>query len=122
MKCFFHGSARRIGPEIASAVPFDAPHQFEARKFLFCIQTDGIVRLVIPQHDVVVRLQLLDQGVFQDEGFFFRPRDDPFEILYFRHHERNHGPAVRSPEVGANTVFQIFRLPHVNDRTPGILH
>src|SRR5581483_3028963 len=72
---FPRGDRRGIWPEIAAAVLDNLSRGRNARPRMAHVDLDAQVALVVFKPDVVARLVLLDQVVFQDQRFFFVARE-----------------------------------------------
>ncbi len=74
-----HHFYRGIRPEIFAAVLYQvARGEYPGERLLF--DADPWIGLVILQHDVVARLVLLDQVVFEQQCIVFRIHDNPPDI------------------------------------------
>ncbi len=117
------GGARGIGPEVAGPVPPHFPHQGELGEIFVDAEFEAEVGLVVLQVDVVAGLVLLDEGVFQDQGFFFRVREERLHLAHFGHEETKRGPPVPGfPEIGPDPVAEVLGLADVDDRPGRVFH
>ena len=109
-------AVRKERPEINRAVFDQAPRHVHARKFLERGVANVRVGLVVAQQDIEFRLVLLDQAVFERQGFALVVHDDVVEIRDFPHQGAGFGvhPAGFE-EVGFHAVAQGTRFPHVQN-------
>ena len=111
------GGRPRKRSEIDSCVFSADTSRLKAREVFRRIDADMQIAFVIPQIDVVSRIVLLDETVFQQEGFLFRlhgkdfvARDAVNESAAAR--IALHGS--RWTEIGGHAAAQIARLADVN--------
>ena len=109
-----------VGSEIFGAIFFDTPGGEDARKALV-LDTDVGIGLVVLEVDVVARLELFDEVVFQDQRFGLGVGDDHFDVGDFADQDLQ-ASVLRAAllEVGAHTVAQVFGLAHVKHRALGV--
>jgi len=70
----------KVRPEIKRAVFYDAAGEIDTGIFFGCGEFDVGIGFVVPKHDVELRVVLLDEIVFEREGFAFVGDDDGFEV------------------------------------------
>ncbi len=103
---FVRRSCRCVGAEVAAAILHDAARRDDARPFLVGDLEVGI-RLAVLQHDVVFRLQLFDQLVFENQRFCRRIGADELEIGDMPHQLAGlRILAAQRLEIRAHTVAQ----------------
>ena len=78
------------------------------------------VALVIPKQDVVLRLQGLDQVVFQQQGLGFGAHHGSLHADDLAHHMTDAGAAMVFLEVAGDPLFQAVGLAHIQQGTVGI--
>jgi len=119
----FHRGAGSVRAEITRPVSLHPAHQRQLREFILDAEPEAEVSFVVFQIDVVAGLMLLDQGVFQDEGFFFRVGEKGFHLADFGHEELEQEAGVTGfSEVGPHPVAQVLGLPDVQDLSGLVPH
>ena len=83
------------------------------RKRMILGQNQPGIGLVVAQHDVEARLQLLDQVGFQQQRFGFGVGGDDFHRHGFRHHAAQTFRQAADLGVGMDPAFQAARLADV---------
>ena len=115
-------AVREKRPEINRAVFDQAPRHVHARIFLERGVANVRVRLVVAQQDIEFRLVLLDQIVFERQGFALVVHDDVIEIRDFPHQRAGFGiQPAGFEEVRFDAIPQGTRFPHVQNISQGVL-
>ena len=78
-------AGRGVRPEVTSAILADLTNNFQRGEFFFRINPDGDIGLVVAQIDIIAGAVLLDQGVFEQQCFFFRVGDNGLNLRDFLH-------------------------------------
>ena len=118
-----HRLAGGVRPEVQRLVRAGAPHHRQARIRLLRVEPQVNVVLVVAQVDVEARLVLLDEGVFEDEGFFLGVGDQEVDV-----HHRGQAEADMKARVAALRVVlshpaaQVLGLADIDDLAVGVLH
>ena len=105
----------RIGTEIETTILFDLARDDEARIALIGNLDEGI-GLVVLEHDIVLRLVLLDQVDLKKQGLNIGLSDDKLKIHNLRYQRFCLG-IVASSEIGPHAIAKILSLPHIDDGT-----
>ena len=85
-------------------------------------ELDVGIGLVVAQQDVEARLALLDEVVFECEGFVLVGDGDVFEVDGLAHERAGFGVGLRGrEEVAAHAGAQVLRLADVDDLALGVL-
>ncbi len=79
-------------------------------------------RLVVAQQHVVARLELLDQVLFEQQCFRFRPRRQKHHRRGFRDHPRNAPRMSRRARIVRHPRPQVARLADIEHARLGIEH
>ena len=104
------------GAKVAGAVAQYAAGHGNARVILLNGDLDVGIGLIVAEHDVVVRMILFDERIFQDQRFHFVGYDDGFQIDSVAHHGRYlDGTVAILTDVALNAVAQVDGLADVND-------
>jgi len=112
---------REVRPEIQTAVFSQSPRHVHPRIFLAQRELYIRIRFVVAQQNVVARLLLLDEVVFERQRFFFIGDDDPFHIDGLADQRPSLGiGGTTFVEVLADAVAQALGFTHVDDHTLGI--
>ena len=109
------------GAEVFCPVLPRAVRQRHFRVLLMQIEPDKRVALVILEQDVVVRLVLLYERVFQHQRLELAARDNDVEVMHLLHH----GLDLRQMlpvEIAADAVLQLLRLADVYDLSVLVEH
>ena len=107
--------------EVGGAVLAQAAGDVDARVF-FVGELDVGVGLVVAQQDVEARLVLLDQVVFEGEGFLFVVDQDVVDVDGFADQGAGFDVAeLVLGEVAADAVAQAFGFADVDDPAAGVL-
>ena len=117
-----HRRCADVGAEVLRAVLLHAPGQGQAGEGLLQIHPQVGVVLVVLEEDVVVGPVQLDEVALQAQGLQVAVAQENVEIRDVADHGRDLGSVGRIAEVGADTVFQIDRLAHIDDGTLRVLH
>ena len=72
------------------------------------------VGLVVLQHDVVLRLILLDEGVFQQQSLPFGIDHGGLDVADLGDQHPHLGGVVVFVEIGGNAPFEVFGLTDIN--------
>ena len=111
-----------VGAEIDRAVFFQPPRDVDARIFFERAVADVGVSLVVAQQHVELGLVLLDEVVFEREGFFFVVDDDVLDVGDFAHERAGLGVLpVGFEEVRAHAASQGARFAYVENRAARVL-
>ena len=108
-------NALHIRTEILRAVRFQLSHHFHAREVRLYVYADKGIVLVVFEKNVVRRLVLFYQIVFQHQGLYFVARDDVIESVYFGNHARHLFRLYAGIEVLAHPVFQNFGFADIQN-------
>ena len=103
-----------VGTVVFRAVVYDLAGEEDPWKGLVPYRNPGI-GLVVFEQDVVARLVLLDEAVFEVKGVFFAAYDGVFDVADVAH---QHGGAQRFVgfvEVGTDASFQVLGFAHIDD-------
>ena len=117
--CFHNGMGNApaaIGPIVARAVIRYFAYQSDPGIFLFHIQSEVRIPLVILEKDIVLWQVAFDQRAFQNKGFKFTGCDNNIKMMDFRHHHlrlRRVGCCIL--KILTDPVFQFFCLAHIDD-------
>ena len=115
-------AVREERPEVNRAVFDQAPRHVHARKFLERGVSNVRVRLVVAQQHIEFRLILLDQTVFERQGFALVVHDDVVEIRDFPHQRTGLGiQPAGFEEIRFHAIAQGTRFPHVQNISQGVL-
>ena len=115
-------AARAEGPEVARAVVRRFVGKREAR-IGPAGETDKGVALIVLEQNIVVRLMLLDEGVFEDQRLELAGDKDGVEMVDLRDHAAGLFIVARAElEILADTVFELFRLADVDDLARCVHH
>jgi len=118
----FLGSVRiGIGPEILVLLAGCTAIVGNTRKVMPG-QYDIWIGFVVPEKDVVTRLQGLDQVVFQQQCFSLGARDSHFDTGDMRHHQADARRDIGFLEVGGDAFFQLPGLADIQHLAPAIEH
>ena len=112
-------AVREKRPEIDRAILAQAARDVDARIFFKCREADVRIGLVIPQQHVEFRLILLDEVIFERQGFAFVVDDDVIDIGDFAHQRA--GLCIRPSrfeKVGAHARAQRAGLADVQGLSP----
>ena len=110
------GAGRGIRPEIEGSVRTEAAHEPQGRELLLQVQTQAKIVLIVPQHDIVAGLVLLDEIALQDEGLPAAGGDEKVHPGHLFQHQGGLGVVpVRRLEIRADAVPQIDRLADIDD-------
>ena len=104
------------GAEIAGAVIMAdiSCHKNAGPFFVGCDFHIGI-GLIIPEGNIVFRMDFLDKVAFQNQGFHFRGSHGNVQIFRMAYHGRHFRRAVLILSyIGAHPVFQVLCLPYIN--------
>ena len=108
-----HGRPVGIGPEEAGLAIDAAAIVGEPRKRLGTEPQIGIT-LVVPEEDVVLRAQRLDEVVLKKKGLRLAARDGGLESGDLAHHDRDaRGEPRGIAEVGRDALLEVARLADV---------
>ena len=115
-------AVREERPEVNRAVFDQAPRDVHARIFLKRRVSDVRVRLVVAQQHIEFRLILLDQIVFERQGFALVVHDDVVDVRDFAHQRTGLGihPAGFQ-EIRFHAIAQGTRFSHVQNISQGVL-
>ena len=115
-------AARAEGPEVARAVVRRFVGKREARVGAVG-ETDKGVALIVLEQNVVVRLMLLDEGVFEDQRLELAGDKDGVEMVDLRDHAAGLFIVARAKlEILADTVFQLFCLADIDNLALCVFH
>ena len=109
-------------PEVAVAVLDDLARRQDARPGMLGGDFDAEITLVVLEANVVARLVLLDQIVFEDQRFLVVARDQSFDIGDPPHQKLDLRALVGMIEVGAHPRPQILGLADVDDLAASFAH
>jgi hypothetical protein len=85
-------------------------------------ELDVGVGLVVAQQDVEARLALLDEVVFEREGFVLVGDEDVLDVDGLAHERAGFGVGLRGfKQIGAHARAQVVGLAHVDDLALGVL-
>lgn len=104
-----------IGTKIESTVLFDLARDDEAWIALIGNLDEGI-GLVILEHDIVLRLVLLDEVDLKKQGLNIGLGNDKLKIHNLRYQSFRLG-IVAPSEIGPHPIAKILGLPHIDDGT-----
>jgi hypothetical protein len=102
-----------IGSEILRFILTCPADNLKPRIWPGTVQFYKRISLVIFQQDIVMRLMLFNKRVFQDQSFEFRIGYDHIEIMDFLDHGFHFGQMI-PVEIAADSVLQLFCLPHID--------
>ena len=109
-------AGRGIRPEIEGPVRTEAAHEPQGRKLLLQVQAQAEIILIVPQHDIVAGLVLLDEVALQDQGLPAAGGDEKVHPGHLLQHQGGLGVVpVRRLEIRADAVPQIDRLADIDD-------
>ncbi len=115
-------AGRKVGAKIERAVFLDAAREIDAGIFFGQRELDIGIGLIVAKDDVELGLVLLDEIVFEGEGFALVGDDDGFEIGDFTGERAGFGVGpARLQEVGTHAVAQGARFAHIDDGAAGVL-
>ena len=115
-------AARPEGAEVARAVVRRFVGEREAR-VLPRRKADEGVALIVLEQNVVARLVLLDEGVFEDQRLELARNEDGVEPVDLRDHAAGLFVVARAElEILADAVFELLRLADVDDLTARVHH
>ena len=115
------GAGKR--PEISGFVLFHLPGKEQAGIRLLDSDLDIRIGLIVLEHGIVSGPVLLDQVVLQDQGFQLGIGHDILETVDLFYHTVDLGsPAYDPAKIRADTIMEIYGLPHINDRVLLIVH
>ena len=109
-----------VGAEVLRAVLFDAARGEDAREALV-LDADVGVGLVVPEVDVVARLEALDEVVLEDQRLGLGVGDDDLDVLDLGDEDAQ--PLVggtRLLEVAPHAAAEVLRLADVEHRALGV--
>ena len=99
------------------------PHDRQPWVALLGIEPQMNVIFVVPQGNIKPRLMFFDQGVFEDERFFFRMGDEEIDRHHGQHTQANMVAGIATVgKILPDAVAEILRLAHIDDRVGGIFH
>ena len=105
-----------IGPEVANPLAAGAAVEKGARDNLSHRDGKHGIRLVIAVHDVEVRVEPLNPGIFQLQGFNFAGNNRPFHGAGGQHHLPRARVQLRDVlEIVGQARPQVFGLAYVDD-------
>ena len=104
-----------IGTEIETAIFFDLARDDKTGITLIGNLDEGI-GLVVLEHDIVLRLVLLDQVDLKKQGLNIGLSDDKLKIHNLRYQRFCLG-IVASSEIGPHAIAKILGLAHIDDGT-----
>ena len=111
-----------IGTKVNRAVFRKAPGDVHARIFLERRVTDVRIRLVVAKQDVELRFVLLDQIVFEGQGFALVVHDDVIDVRDFAYQRASlRVEPPRLQEVRLDAVPQGARFAHVENISQRVL-
>ena len=112
----FHRLHRRVRPIVLTAIACEVPQAVNTREALL---SNGDVRIafVVLEIDVVARLMLFDQIVFQQQCIPFGIRDDGAYVRDFAHHGGDACAVVVLREIRADPFTQILGFADVENLT-----
>ena len=77
------------------------------------LDDDERVRFIVLELDVVKRLVLFDEAVFQQQRIGFRGRDEPLDVMDLGNEEPGLAVVVVLGEVAGDAFLQVFGLAHI---------
>ena len=112
-----HRATGWIRTEILRAITYHLTRRKHPRKIFFLNHNAG-VRFIVLQHDVVTRLVLLDQRIFQQQRVQLGFYNDVLDVGDFAHeHHRLAILVLILVEIAGNPVLQVLGLAHVKQIT-----
>ena len=102
-----------IGAEIEATILFDLARDDETRIALIGNLDEGI-GLVVLEHDIVLRLVLLDEVDLKKQGLNIGLSDDKLKIHNLRYQRFRLG-IVAPSKIGPHPIAKILGLPHIDD-------
>jgi hypothetical protein len=120
---FLDGCTGRVRAEVTGSVPFYFAHQGESGKLFVDVEFEAEIGLIVFEVDIVAGFMFLDQGILQDQGFFFGVREKGFHLADFGHEKTQGETGIGGfPEIIPNPVAQVLGLPDVQDDSRLVLH
>ena len=114
--------AGEVGAEVGAAVLAQAAGDEDLGVAVAERELDVGVGLVVAQQDVEARLALLDEVVFEGEGFALVGDGDVFDVDGLAHERAGLGVRlVGFEEVGADAGAEVLGLADVDDLALGVL-
>jgi hypothetical protein len=117
-----HGTCRGIGPEIAVPAPPGTPVKSDLGKIVAGRQYDPGIGFVVPQQDVVTRLEGLDPLVLQQQRFTLGPRQAYFHFCNLGDHPHDAVDLRPSVEIRGHALAQVARLADIQGLTRTVTH
>lgn len=93
----------------------------EAGKFVPA-QNDVWIRFIVPEQNVVTRLQAFDQIVFQQQRLGFGARYRGFDVGYLRHHQLRSGRQIAFLKIRRDALLETNRLADIDHLAFGVDH
>ncbi len=115
------GDGARVRPEEAAGELARATVERDAR-VLVARDVDERKALVVLEQDVVARLVLLDQVVFEQQRFRFRRGHRHLDARHLREQRERLVRVRTAAEIARHAVLQVTRLADVEDRTRRVVH
>ena len=104
----------RVGAEIAACSLVDGARLEDAREE-FVGNTDAGVGLSVFQEDIVARIVLLDETVFQQQGVLFGVDNGIGNVVNLTHQNLGLEPVNLLMEIGGNTALQTLGFAYINN-------
>jgi hypothetical protein len=115
VQCLVYRPDRGVRTKIAGAIPFHTACHRHFGEIILPMDFDVGVTFIIFQADIVFGLVLLDEGVFQKQGFQFTFSGDNFNICYFAAQVGRLDGIDIFMELGTDPAAQINGFADVND-------
>ena len=112
----------KIRAEVERAIFYDAAGEIDTGIFFGGGELDVGISFVVPKHDVELRVVLLDEIVFESEGFALIFNDDGFEVYNFAGERAGFGVGgpARFKEVRTDAIAEGARFADVNNFAAGV--
>src|SRR4030095_2240343 len=113
---------RRKRPKITVAVLDDLTRREDSRPGVLCRNFNAQIALVVFKSNIVARLVLLDEIVFENQRFFVITRDQSLDIGDASHEKLDLAASIRTMKIGSHTGAKNFGLCDVDDFSSVVPH
>ena len=107
---------RKRAEILGSVISVNISRYINSRPFLPYGNLDIGIGFIIPQRNIVLRMQFLDQVAFQNQRFHFSTSHGNVQIFCMANHGCYFGRTIAVfPHVGTDAILQVLRLSYINN-------